>query len=171
LGARDPDGAAVVSAASLPATAALATGAARRLARVLGGRPAGRLALVDADDPALRQLALDRPAPLVLDVGHGTPPQTALALADRAVLVASPDVEPALPGVAAEALTREGVAPLVVLNRVVDLADASSAPSPVVIAESRLGARLALAGRDPVGSLRAALAALADSCAEVVARA
>ncbi|MEA2451136.1 MAG: hypothetical protein QOG63_3068 [Thermoleophilaceae bacterium] len=168
LARRDPAGAALVSAGSLPGGSALATGGARRLARALGGRPVGRLALVAAEDPALRQLAVDRPAPLVLDVGHGTPPEGALALADRAVLVASPEVEPALAGVAARALARDGVAPLVVLNRALEVAEWSE-PAAAVVGESRLGARLALAGRDPVGPLRAALETIADGCLEVVA--
>jgi hypothetical protein len=177
LARREPDGAAAVSsAASLGSSAALATGPARRLARALAAqgceapRAAGRLALVGADDALLREVAVRRPAPLVLDVTHGTAPEPALALADRAVLVASPDVEPALADVAAAVLAREGPSPLVVLNRAVDAEGWRDSPA-VLIGESRLGARLALAGRDALGPLGAAAAALADACAEAVVRA
>jgi hypothetical protein len=169
LARRDPGGVAVVSAAAVPppSSASLATGAARRLARTIRGRPVGRLVLLPDDDPGLRGVVLDRAAPLVLDVGHGTPPESALALADRAVLVASPDVEPALAEVAAGALACDGAAPLLVLNRALEDAAWGDRPA-VTICESRLGARLAQAGRDPAGALRAAAALLADACAEVV---
>jgi hypothetical protein len=167
LAARDPDGAAVVSASAGPATAAVATGAARRLARALDSRAVGRLALAAADDPVLPRLASERPAPLVLDAGHGTPPETALALADRAVLVASPDVEPALVEVASASLARGRAEPLVVLNRAVEIEDWRGEPH-AIVGETRLGAKLALAGREPLGALAAAAAALADACLESV---
>jgi hypothetical protein len=177
LARRDPDGASAVSCGSpVVGGAALATAPARRLARALAAqgcdaaRAVGRIALVAADDAGLREVAVARSAPLVLDVPHGEPPEPALALADRAVLVASGDVEPALAEVAAIALTREGAPPLLVLNRAVD-ADGWNAAPGVVIGENRLGARLALAGRDPVGSLAAAAASLADACSEAVVHA
>jgi hypothetical protein len=167
LARRDPDGSALVSATVVPnsSSAPLATGGARRLARALGGRPAGRVVLVAQDDADLRRLVVDRPAPLVLDVGHGTPPEAALAMADRAVLVASPDVEPALAELAACSLARDGAAPLVVLNRALDDAGWHDRPQ-ATVGENRLGARLAQAGRDPVGALRTAAALLADACVE-----
>ena len=165
LARRDPSGAAIVSAASVPTAPALATAAARRLARTLGSRPLGRLAVVAQDDPALRRIAGDRGAPLVLDVGHGTPPEAALALADAAVLVAAPDVEPALAEVAAATLAER---PLVVLNRAFG-AEGWWRPPDALVPESRVGAKLALAGRDPIGPLGAAAAALADACAAAVA--
>jgi hypothetical protein len=170
LARRDPAGAAIVTSAAVPAQSspALATGAARRLARVLGGRATGRLALVAADDPDLRRLVADRHAPVVLDVGHGTPPEGAVAMADRAVLVASPDVEPALAELAAGALTRDGGAPLVVLNRALG-GDGWGTGPVAIVGESRLGARLAQAGRDPLGTLRAAAELLADGCEQVAA--
>jgi hypothetical protein len=161
LARRDPTGAAIVSCASVPAAPVLATGAARRLARALGSRAAGRLALVPHGDPALGQLASDRGAPLVLDVGHGTPPEAALALADQAVLVASPDVEPALAEVAAATLAER---PLVVLNRAVEAEGWRRSPD-AVVPESRVSAKLALAGREPLGPLGVAAASLADVCA------
>lgn len=168
LAGRDPAGAALVTAPPGGAATPLATGAARRLARALGGRAVGRLALVDVDDPACRALPSERPAPLVLDVGHGTPPEVALALADQALLVASPDVEPALAEVAAAALARDGFVPLVVLNRVADAPAGWHEEAEFTVGESRLGARLALAGREPLGSLGSAAAALADACGQAV---
>jgi hypothetical protein len=115
---------------------------------------------VPSGDAALPQVAADRGAPLVLDVGHGTPPEVALALADQAVLVASPEVEPALAEVAASTLAER---PLVVLNRAFG-GDGWRRPPDVVIPESRVGAKLALAGRDPIGPLGAAAASLAEAC-------
>jgi hypothetical protein len=161
---------AAVQAAAVPA-ASLATAAARRLARRLGpgARACGRLAIV-CDEPCIRDLAAAREVPLVLDAGHGTPPEVALALADRALLVASPEVEPALAGVASRTLARDGLPPLVVLNRAVEAERWGDVPD-ISVGESRLGARLALAGRDPLGALGAAVAALADACEGAVAHA
>jgi hypothetical protein len=166
LARRHFSNAAAVQAATAPAPA-LSTAAARRLARRVGpdARPCGRLAVV-CDETRTRELAMARDVPLVLDVGHGTPPEPALALADRALLVASPDVEPALAGVAAERLARDGLPPLVVLNRALD-ADRWGEVPDISIGESRLGARLVLAGRDPIGALASAVAALANACEEV----
>ena len=110
---------------------------------------------------------MDRPAPVVLDVGHGSPPESALALADRAVLVASPAVERSLAEVALATLARGSVRPLLVLNRAVD-PDAWGRAPDVVVGEARLGARLAHAGREPLGALRAAGEALADACVEAL---
>jgi hypothetical protein len=165
LAARDRTGAAIVSAATRPAAASLATAPARRLARALpdgSATAAGRLCLLEPDAPALRELALGRPAPLVLDVGHGEPPESACALADAAILVASPSVEPALADVVAASLSRNGTPPPVVLNRASDL-DAWSGRDVLTIGEARLGARLALAGRDPTPGLARPIAYLADA--------
>lgn len=160
---------ALVSAASLPG-AAVAVGAARRLARALGAdaRAVGRLVLV-ADDGALRGAAVAREAPVVFDVSHGTPPEGALALADRALLVASPDVEPALAQVAGDALARDGLPPLLVLNRASEEVERWGDLPDVMVGEGRLGARLALAGRDPLGAIASAAVVLADACEGVVA--
>jgi hypothetical protein len=160
---------AVVSADSLPA-AGLAMGAARRVARGMGedARPLGRLVLVTAGE-VVRGAAAGGELPVVFDVSHGVPPEAALALADRALLVASPDVEPALAQVAGEALARDGLPPLLVLNRAAEDAEHWGDLPDVSVGEGRLGARLALAGRDPVGALRAAAAVLADACEGVVA--
>jgi hypothetical protein len=167
LARRHASGTAVVHGGSTPA-AALATSAARRVARRLGAdaRACGRLAIVAEQ----AHLSLARELPVVLDVGHGTPPEAAIALADRALLVASPEVEPALAGVAAEALARDGASLLVVLNRAVDAERWGERPD-LRVGESKLGARLALAGRDPLGALGTAAASLADACHEAVVHA
>jgi hypothetical protein len=169
LARRDPARAALVTCAVLPPASVIASQAARRLARAVpagAARAAGRLALVDAADPALRGIAAARAAPLVLDVPHGVAPEPALALADHALLVASPSVEPALAWVAATTLAREGLAPVVVLNRAAD-AEGWHGRADVELGESRVGARLAVAGREPAGALGAAVGLLADACAGV----
>jgi hypothetical protein len=166
LARRHDSGVAIVSAAALP-HGPLATGAARRLARRLGldARACGRLALCAGD-----AAGFVRELPLVLDVGHGTPPEAALGLADRSLLIASPGVEPALADVAVRSLARDGLPPLVVLNRADEDGSWGELPD-VRVGESRLGARLALAGRDPVGALAGAVAKLADACEEVAVHA
>jgi hypothetical protein len=165
LARRDRSSAAIVSATSRGPAPALATAPARRLARALppdSASAAGRLCLLDDDDPALRELAVTRPAPLVLDVPHGKAPESAFALADAAVLVATPSIEPALADVIAASLTRDGAVPAIVLNRAVDL-DAWSGRDALTIPEARLGARLALAGRDPTPGLARPISYLTDA--------
>jgi DNA polymerase-3 subunit gamma/tau len=168
LARRDPGGAAFVTSrasGSRGAVPALATAAARRLARAFAAEvatAAGRLCMLDRDDPAVRELAASRPAPLVLDVGHGQPPEAALALADTVVLVATPDVEPALADVVGASLSRDGRTPPTVLNRAVDL-EGWSGRDALIVPEARLGARLALAGRDPTPALARPIAYLADA--------
>jgi hypothetical protein len=165
LARRDRGRAAFASAASRGPAPALATAAARRLARALPrevAMAAGRLCLVDPDDAAIRELAHSRPAPLVLDVEHGRPPQGPVALADRAVLVAGPAVEPSLADLVAGSLTRDGAPPPIVLNRALDGA-AWPDRDVLAIGEVRLGARLALAGRDPTPGLARPIARLADA--------
>jgi hypothetical protein len=164
LARRDRSGAALVSARARGPAPALATAAARRLARGLPhdvATAAGRLCLLDPDDPAVRELAYSRPAPLVLDVEHGTPPQGPVALADASVLVAGLEIEPSLADVVAESLARDGVPPPVVVNRAVDPGPWESRGA-LMIGEARLGARLALAGRDPTAGLARPIAELAD---------
>jgi hypothetical protein len=164
LAQRDRSGAALVSARARGTAPALATAAARRLARGLPrdvATAAGRLCLLDPDDPAVRELAHNRPAPLVLDVEHGRPPQGPVALADSVVLVAGLEVEPALADLVAASLATGGVSPPIVVSRAID-------PEPwvrrgvLMIGEARLGARLALAGRDPTPGLARPIAELAD---------
>jgi hypothetical protein len=165
LARRDRSGAAIVSASARGPAPALATAAARRLARALpreSATSAGRLCLLDPDDPAVRELAMTRPAPLVLDVGHGQPPEGPFALADAAVLVATPGVEPALADVVAASLTRGGLTPPIVLNRASEVA-AWAGRDVLAVGEARLGARLALAGRDPTPGLARPIADLVDA--------
>src|SRR3954470_22165642 len=164
LAKRDRSGAAFVSARARGPAPALATAAARRLARGLPrevATAAGRLCLLDPDDPAVRELAHSRPAPLVLDVEHGRPPQGPVALADHAVLVAGVEVEPSLADVVAESLARDGVPPPIVVNRAVDPGSWARRGA-LIIGEARLGARLALAGRDPTPGLARPIGELAD---------
>jgi hypothetical protein len=164
LAKRDRSGAAFVSARARGPAPALATAAARRLARALPSdvaTAAGRLCLLDPDDAAVRELAHSRPAPLVLDVEHGRPPQGPVALADCAVLVAGPAVEPSLANLVAASLSRDGAPPPVVLNRALDPAGWSDR-GVLIVGEARLGARLALAGRDPTPGLARPIAVLAD---------
>lgn len=166
LARRDRSGTAIVTAESRGPAATLATAAARRLARThadeSGAAAAGRLCLLDPDLPAVRDLAAARPAPVVLDVGHGRHPEGPVALADATVLVAAPSVEPALADVVAASLTRAGAPPPVLLNRAVDI-DAWSSRDVLMIGDARLGARLALAGRDPTPGLARPIAELADA--------
>ena len=144
---------------------------ARALAVELARRDRGAAAVSTAAPPRvpeliddLRDAAARRAAPVVIDVGHGSPPEPALALADRAVLVATPDLEPSLADVVAASLTRVGRSPLVVVNRVFGELGAWAGRGVLSIGESRLGARLALAGREPVGAFAADVAELADTC-------
>lgn len=165
LAKRDHSGASLVTATARGTAAALANAPARRLARALPAAEAaavGRLCLVDPDAPAVRELALSRPAPLVLDVPHGCPPESAAALADATVLVAAPSVEPALADVVAASLTRADAVPAIVLNRATE-AGAWSGRDALAIPEARLGARLALAGRDPTPGLARPIGELADA--------
>jgi hypothetical protein len=163
LARRDRCTAAIVSAAGRGPAPAVATAAARRLTRALppgAAAAAGRLCLVDPDAPSVRELASSRPAPLVLDVEHGGPPEGPLALADAAVLVATPAIEPALADVVAASLSRGEALPIV-LNRAVELG-AWEGREVLAVGEARLGARLALAGRDPTPGLARPIAELAD---------
>ena len=78
-------------------------------------------------------------------------------MADRAVIVTSRDVEPALARVAADCIARVGPPPVVVLNRA-----PHDQPGLFALPNSPLGARLALGGREARGELGRAIAELAD---------
>jgi hypothetical protein len=168
LAARDPAGAAVVTAAGRTIRGP-AMPAAARLARVLTAsapgraRAAGRLCLVQSEDHGALAAATRPLAPLVIDLGRGAQPAAAAPVADRVVLVASPDVEPALAGVLARSLAHIGAETLIVLNR----ARAETgrwADVELVVPESRLGAQLSAAGYEPHGELGAAIDKLAERC-------
>jgi hypothetical protein len=175
LARRDAGGVAAVHCEEGAAGIPLATHAATRLARALADVPGadtravGRLCLVGgAEQSALADTARHF-APLVLDAGAGSLGGAPAALADRVVVVAIPSTEPALASVAAECLRRVGPDPLVVLNRTaageVDgrRADWSTRPAHR-LPESKMGARLALGGREARGELGRAVAELADLC-------
>jgi hypothetical protein len=173
LARRDAIGAAAVHCDSKANGIPLATPAATRLARALADVPGadtravGRLCLIGGADGARVVDGARYLAPLVLDAGATALGGAPAALADEVVVVATPSVEPALAAVAADCLGRLDREPIVVLNRV--------SPRPAeptgwdrqaghVLPESRMGAQLALGGREPRGSLGRAVAELADRC-------
>ena len=167
----DPAGAAILFTADPPRAPISATAAAR-LARaatdagVESARPAGRLCVLPASEP-VAPLSARRPAPVVVDPGHGVPAGGAVALADHVVLVCPPDVEPALAVAVVASLRGAGHCVSLVVTRVLgdpagDLAGALAIP------ESRIAAQLTLACREPRGALGTAVAELAErSLAEV----
>jgi hypothetical protein len=167
LAARDPRGAAAVLCDSRPGGIPLATRAATRLARVLedvpgaAPRAVGRVCLVAAVDPLRLSDTARHHAPLVIDCGSDALGGAPASFADRAVLVSSQTIEPALARVGAECIARVGPAPVVVLNRAPhDQRGAFALPN------SPMGARLALGGREARGELGRAIAELADLCRE-----
>ncbi len=173
LAARDPCGACAVSAGAGAAVMPLGAPAAGRLARTLapvaGGatRACGRLCLVQCADRAALAGAVLYLAPLVLDLDDPQDAPAAASLADRVLLVAGPGTEPALAAVVAQSLARVGPEPVVVVNRVQEGEQTPwSGRRAAECPESRIGAQLALAGREPRGELGRAVAALADLIAE-----
>lgn len=166
LAVRDPAGASAVTAAAPGGAVPLGLPAAGRLARTLapvsGGlsRPCGRLCLVQCADRAALASATRYLAPLVFDVEDPAEAHAAASLADRVVVVGTPEVEPALVTVVAASLGRVGSDAVVVLNR------AGSGEwdgvAELELPEARMGARLAHAGRQPGAQLGRAVAALAD---------
>jgi hypothetical protein len=175
LAGRDPEGAAAVHCEVRGAGIPLATQAAARLARALSDVPGadtravGRLCLVaGADRDALTDTARHF-APLVLDAGSASLGGAPAALADCVIVVASPATEPALASVAVDCLARLGHEPIVVLNRASagaadDPGPPSSSRANLRLPYSRMGARLALGGREARGELGRAIAELADMC-------
>ena len=172
LALRDPGGACAVTAAPGGPSLALGLPAAARLARTLAPvaagatRACGRLCLVHCEDRAALAGAILYLAPLVLDVADTEQAAAAAAIADKVVLVAGPSSEPALAAVVADSLARVGPAPLVVLNRADVAEDAWAGRAAAELPDSRMGARLALAGREPRGDLGRAVAGLADRAGE-----
>ncbi|HEX2414597.1 MAG TPA: hypothetical protein VHJ37_05210 [Thermoleophilaceae bacterium] len=177
LGRRDPSGAAGLMCEARASAIPLATPDASRLARAFEELPGtvtravGRLALVRIGDPLALAESARHLAPLVLDAGSSALGGVPAAVADLSVIVSTPSIEPSLARVAAECLQRVGPAPVVVLNR----AKQGVEPSPsqpgsgygndlVVLPESRVGAQLALGGREARGELGRAVATLADRC-------
>ena len=180
LAARDCEGAAAVHCEARAAGIPLATQAAAQLARALGDGPGagtravGRLCLVGGAERSALADSARHLAPLVFDTGSVALGGVPAALADRVILVATPAMEPALAGVAADCLRRLGHEPLVVLNRappahaidpaLPDWSSRAAHPLP----ESRMGAQLAHGGREPRGELGKAIADLADRFEEAL---
>ena len=171
LGARDGAGAAAIASTGHGGGLPLALPAAARLARTLAELPGartravGRLCLVEgAEELALADSARFH-APLVIDAGSAEVGGVTASIADHVLLVAAPGLEPALAQVVAGCLSRVGREPLVVLNRASEEEEERwAARAHLVLPESRMGAQLALAGREPHGALGLAVAELADRC-------
>ncbi len=168
LAARDPGGAAAVTATGAPGGGVpLGLPAAGRLARTLtpvsGGtaRACGRLCLVPVADTVRLADATRYLAPLVLDVGDPQEAHAAAAIAGAVVLVGGRGIEPALATLVAESLARVGPEPVIAWNRGGEHDPPASAA--VQLPEARLGARLALAGREPRGPLGSAIRSLVES--------
>ena len=167
LAARDDDGACAVTATSA-GSVPLGLPSAARLARSLGALPGvrtracGRLCLAECGDPAALAGAVLYRAPLVLDVADPREAPVASALSDSVILVATPRIEPSLASVLTESLRRVGPEPITVLNRALGDDGPWTGRAGVELPESRMGAQLALAGREPRGDLGRALADLAD---------
>jgi hypothetical protein len=178
LASRDAHGAAAVHCEARAAGIPLATQAASRLARHLSEVPGadtravGRLCLVGGAEPGALAETARHVAPLVLDAGTTSLGGVPAAIADEVVVVGGPAAEPALAGVAADCLARLGLEPIVVGNRARDdrfgedqeVATAWAARAAVSIPDSRMGAQLALGGREARGELGRAIAELADRC-------
>lgn len=166
LASRDPTGACVLTwgggAGVLPLGFPAASRLARTLARLTGGRArtCGRLCLLEEAEPAPLVEAVRRVAPLVMDVRDATGAAVAAALAGTVVLCGSPGVEEALAPVVAGSLARVGPEPLVAFNRASP--DWAWDAADVAVPESRMGAQLALAGREPRGEMGRAIGELAD---------
>ena len=173
LAGRDPGGACAVTSATAMGTMPLGLPAAARLTRRLAplfagrARACGRLCLLEAPDRARLVDAVRYVAPLVLDVEDPAEASATAVLADHVLLVGSPATEPALAAVFGESLSRVGPDPLPVLNRAGRDAGRWEGRSEVELPDSRMGAQLALAGREPRGQLGRAVAELTDRCEAV----
>lgn len=167
LAARE-DEAAVVASPARPAVVGLGSSAgAARLADALvdleARRAVGRLCLAACEDAA-ELAAITRPhAPAVIEVEPGCAALEAAEVVDRLVLVASPDLDPALAAAVAETVTAVASPPLVAVSRAPDHGPWLMRAD-VLVPDSRVGARLALAGRESRG-FGSAVEQLADLCA------
>jgi hypothetical protein len=163
------DGAAVVASPGRPAVVPLGSAApAARLAETLAQlgdrRASGRLCLASCGDAELLAAATRAIAPAVMEVEPGSAAVDAARVLDRVVLVVAPRLEPALAAAVAQTIAAVAEPPVVVVNRALDhgpwLVHAD-----VLVPDSRVGARLALSGREPRGWLGRAVEQLADLCA------
>jgi hypothetical protein len=170
LAVRDRAAAAVASPArggGVPLAMPAASRLARTLADVPGAhtRAVGRLCLVEGADPLALADTTRFHAPLLIDGGSAEVGGVTASVADHLLLVAGPDLEPALAAVTAACLSRAGREPIVVLNRARDTHQGRWAGrAQILLPDSRMGAQLALAGREPRGALGRAVAELADRC-------
>jgi hypothetical protein len=170
LALRDDGGAAIVSTEAIAGGGIpLGMPAAGRLGRVVQRslpsqtRAVGRICLtVASPDPATLVDAARDLAPLVLDVADAAQTSVAASLVDAVVLVAGPVTEPALASVLAESLCRVGPEPVVVLNRDRDADERWDGRCALRLPDARMGAQLALAGREARGELGRRVAQLAD---------
>lgn len=170
LALRDDGGAAIVSAEVVSGGGIpLGTPAAGRLGRAVQRslpsqtRAVGRICLTAAGpDPATLVDAARDLAPLVLDVGDPAHTSVAASLVDAVVLVGAPGTEPSLAAVLAESLCRVGPEPVVVLNRDRDADERWEGRCTLRLPDARMGAQLALAGREARGELGKSVARLAD---------
>lgn len=161
-------GAAVVTSERRPNVVALgSSGPAVRLADSLRQldhvRPAGRLCLAACADVGVVAQTTRHVAPAVLEVQPGSAALDAAAAVDQVVLVACPAMEPALAGAVAETIATVAAPPLLAVNRAVDHGPWLMRAD-VLVPDSRVGARLALSGREPRGWLGKSIEQLADLC-------
>jgi len=170
LALRDDGGAAIVSTEAVAGGGIpLGTPAAGRLGRAVQRslpsqtRAVGRICLTvaDRDDATLVDAARDL-APLVLDVADPARTAVAASLVDAVVLVGGPGSEPSLAAVLAESLHRVGPEPVIVLNRGRDADERWEDRCALRLPDARMGAQLALAGREARGELGRAVAQLAN---------
>lgn len=167
LAARE-DEAAVVASPERPAVVGLGSSArAVRLAEALvdleARRPVGRLCLAACEDAGELAAATRALAPAVIEVEPGCAALEAAGVVDRLVLVASPALEPALAAAVAETVAAVAERPLIAVSRAPDHGPWLMRAD-VLVPDSRVGARLALAGRESRG-LGNAVEQLADLCA------
>jgi hypothetical protein len=162
-------GAAVVASPTRPAIVPLGSSApaaelAETLAQLDERRTAGHLCLAACSDAELLASATRQVAPAVMEVEPGCAALDAARVLDRIVLVASPALEPALAAAVADTIAAVAEPPAIAVNQASDhgpwLMHAD-----VLVPDSRVGARLALAGREPRGWLGKAVEQLADLCA------
>ena len=154
LARRDHSGTAIVASSQTQVGSSLSTRAAARLAARVDAHAVGRLCLARAEDAD----SLPRVAPVVLDL-----PRDRTAAASKAgltILIAPGESEPALAELAARTLKAVTV---VTQN---DDRPRWDGRAFLMLPHSRLGARLAAAGWEPFGALRAAVEHLSDACEE-----
>ena len=162
-------GAAVVASPTRPAVVPLGSSSsaahlAETLAQLGERRAAGRLCLAACADAGALAAATRQVAPAVMEVEPGSAALEAAGVLDRVVLVASPALEPALAAAVAQSLADVAGPPVIAVNRASDHGS-WLLHADVLVPDSRVGARLALAGREPRGWLGRAVGQLADLCA------